>query len=41
MTYPQGWKYEGQFKNGKFDGTGTFTWSEDNYYEGRQLKYKS
>merc|ERR1712032_1476460 len=28
------WKYIGEFKGGKFHGTGAFYWSKLNYYEG-------
>ena len=37
----KGWKYVGEFKNGKFHGTGTFHWNEMNYYEGKMFKPKS
>jgi len=34
MEYPEGWIYDGEFKDGKFHGNGKFTWGPDNYYEG-------
>ena len=27
-------KYEGEFKNGNFNGKGTYTWTDGNKYEG-------
>jgi len=35
MTYPEGWKYEGNWKDGKFHDHGKFTWSPNNYFEGQ------
>ena len=34
MTWPDGNKYEGKFKNDKRNGYGTFTWSDGNTCKG-------
>ena len=33
FTYPNGEKYEGDWKNGKYNGQGTYTWSDGEKYE--------
>jgi hypothetical protein len=33
-TYPDGRKYEGEFKDGEISGQGTYTWSDGRKYEG-------
>ena len=33
--YPNGEKYEGDWKNGKYPGHGTYSWSNRNKYEGQ------
>merc|ERR1711970_1600369 len=35
MTFPEGWTYDGEFKDGKFHGEGKFTWGPDNYFSGQ------
>ena len=35
------WKYIGEFKGGKFHGTGAFYWSKLNYYEGEMKALKN
>ena len=34
-TSPDGWKYDGQFKDGKYDGQGTYTWADGRKYVGQ------
>ena len=34
FTWPDGRKYEGNYKNDKQDGYGTFTWSDGKQYKG-------
>ena len=34
FTSPRGGKYEGEYKDGKRHGQGTYTWSGGNKYEG-------
>ena len=33
-TYSNGDQYAGYFKNGRYDGKGTYTWANGDYYEG-------
>ena len=34
MTFPDGWKYKGEWEDGKQNGQGTYTWSDGMKYEG-------
>ena len=34
MTYANGHVYVGQWKNGLFEGRGTYTWTDGRVYEG-------
>lgn len=33
-TWPDGSKYEGEYKNGKKNGKGAYAWSDGSYYVG-------
>ena len=34
MSFPNGNKYDGEIKSGKFEGYGKFYWSDGNWFEG-------
>jgi hypothetical protein len=40
QSVKRGWKYTGQFKNGKPDGKGKMTFNDGRYYEGAFLNGK-
>lgn len=34
MVFANGNKYDGEFKEGRYDGKGVFTWANGDYYDG-------
>ena len=41
LTWPDGRKYEGEFKEGRPDGQGIYTWPDGTRYEGEFKDGKS